>query len=571
MAKINKQIDSLWKSVEDIETKYGIKTMSLSQRKEIEELRDKYEGSFYEFVKAAWPVLEGRENPYVDNWHVKALCDHMEALYRFQISHLIVNLPPRTSKSAILCLYPCWVWAKDPSQTFMYVSHSQATLATRDSRRCKDVITSAWYRRLWGHKVSIRKDANTIREWHLTGGGCRFFTSPSSSVTGLGFSHIIFEDVDDKGSIFSPVARERTHMELDGGFFSRVSKPGGCRFVLSQQRLHMQDTSGYMLSKDNSHIWTVFSLPMEYVKRRACKTIPLPGTNGKPWQDPRRKEGELLWPNFWTKEQVDKQKATLGSTYLISSQLQQWPSADEGNIIARDSWRIWDKSYMPAFNYIIQSWDTAYGGANSAYSAVTVWGVFIHPDTDTPNILLINAWRGRPIYPKLKEIIKRMSKNYFDTDVDYEPLEDSAESDCLLIEAKATGSPIIQELGLAGILAVPYDPSKTDKYTKPVGQKYNSKDMRAAMASDLIYAGRVWLPTHEPKSTRLAKHADEFLEACCAFPADDSRDYVDSMSQALLYLKKCRHVWIPGEPAADEYDHEHLINSAIARERGPIY
>ena len=360
-------------------------------------------------------------------------------------------------------------------------------------------------------------------------------------------------------------------MELDGGFFSRVARPGACRFVVSQQRLHAQDTTGYMLSKPNSKIWTVLSLPMEYVKRRAAKTIPLPGTNGKPWQDPRREEGELLWPNFWTREEVDKQKATLGTNYLISSQLQQWPAADEGNIIPRDSWRMWNKSYMPSFNYILQSWDTAYGGVGSAYSACTVWGVFIHPETDAPNIMLLNAWRGRPIYPRLKEIIKRMAKNYTDTEVDYEPLDEILESDCLLIEAKATGSPIIQELALAGILAVPYDPSRTDKYTKPVGQKYNSKDMRAAMASDLIYAGRVWLPSHAPGSNRLEKFADEFLEACCAFPAEDSRDYVDSMSQALLYLKKTRHVWIPGEPAADEYDHAHLVANAIAKERGPIY
>lgn len=560
---VESQIQKLTNLHGDIKTQYNISDLSIAQRKQLDIERTLCEQSFYEFVKHAWISVEGRENLYIDNWHIKALCDHLQGTYTKDIMKLIINLPIRCSKSTILMMFPAWVWTHSPHLTFMYVSYAQHTIADRDSRRCRDLVTSPWYIRLWGHKVRLRADANTLRRYYNTAGGYRMCTSFSAGVTGEGAHWIIFEDPNDKNAIFSPLHRERTNLEFDGGFSTRVANPKETRRILSQQRLHERDLTGYVLSKDNAKDWVHLCLPMEYVKKKRCITVPLKGEHAL-WSDPRTKEGELLWPQYWGRKEVDDIKKDLGSAYNVSSQLQMSPAADEGNIIKREWFRAWKGQELPKCEYVIMSWDTSFGTEDGAFSACTVWGIFELEQTQVPHIILLNAWRGRPGYPELRRIVKRMCRNYFDTEFEYTPRENKLEPDLVLIEAKATGSPLIEDLAQAGILAVPFDPTHENRYIKKQNVRYNSKEMRAAQASSLIEAGRVWLPMKPPACKELRSYADEFLEKACMFPAGDGADYVDSMSQAFIHIMKRQLTWHPEDEGP-------IIPNDFWKEKEPIY
>lgn len=272
-----------------------------------------------------------------------------------------------------------------------------------------------------------------------------------------------------------------------------------------------------------------FYIPMRFEPDRKCSTIQLPNTD-KVWEDPRQEEGELLWPSLWGEKEVAAGEASLNSSHLIAGQYQQRPAPPGGSIIKEEWFNIWN-SKMPPMDYIIQSWDTALATTKeSADSACTTWGIFNHTTIlrneegeiiyeggSVPQIMLLHAWKGKVEFPDLRKI----AKDFYE---DIRP-------DMVLIETKANGESLLQELRKLGINVVGFDPGKEGVNFPTTGgsgiERGSSKTARARMASSLIEGGRVWLPTMAPHYRNLEPFSKEVLEACVSFP-EENRDIVDS-------------------------------------------
>jgi len=270
--------------------------------------------------------------------------------------------------------------------------------------------------------------------------------------------------------------------------------------------------------------------------------VPLKNTNGLPWRDPRTLQGELLWPECMGGERLAEFKSFLGSSYNIAGQLQQRPSPADGGVLLKSWFQHWEYEKLPKFKYYLQSWDTAMSTApTAAYSAMTTWGVWDDPN-GIPNVMLISMWRGRVEYPELKKYIIRFANDFSDMYPDLsKPPRQINKPDIILMEAKANGLSLIQDINRTGILITKFDPS-----LHSIGaSKYGSKVVRARLVSPILEAGRVWVPAKPPLYNSLYKFADTFVDACATFPNAESNDLVDSMSQALSRLIKSGWIFTP--------------------------
>jgi predicted phage terminase large subunit-like protein len=234
--------------------------------------------------------------------------------------------------------------------------------------------------------------------------------------------------------------------------------------------------------------------------------------------------GTPLWPGFWKKTELEAIKAEI-PVAKWEAQYQQNPTSEEGAIIKRDQWRIWESDTAPQCDYIIQSWDTAFEKSNRAdYSACTTWGIFEYPDSLgnlKTNIICLDAFKARMEFPELKQKAFEMYKEW--------------EPDTLIVEKKAAGAPLIYELRQTGILLEEYTPGKG-----------SDKIARVNAISDLFASGVVWCPE--------TRWADELMEELAAFPNGDNDDLVDSTSQALLRFRRGGFIQIESdEPEEQRY------------------
>ncbi len=490
-------------------------------------LQDKYKAelSLHEFIKQAWSAVEG-DKEFTDGWHIKIICEHLEAVANRQIKNLIINLPPRCCKSSLVSVvFPAWVWLMAPHEQFMYCSYA-SSLALRDSVKCRRLILSPWYRERWGKRFGLVGDQNTKGRFDNTLNGYRISTSTGSSITGEGGSFLIADDPNNSLEGESEVKRERTIEWWNQVWSTRLNdKKNDCRIVV-QQRIHERDITGYITSHDDLNEWTKLILPMEFEEKRKAVTVLLPSTKDKPWEDPRIKEGELLWPERFDEVAVKSLKNALGSSYACAGQLQQRPSPETGGIIKKAWFQWWKDTQPPQIEFIVQSWDTAFStGKNSAYSASTTWGVF-YDHNHIENVILLSMWRGRVEYTELRERAKRLYFDYRDVGKEREPKFKGRPIDLFLIEAKASGDPLIRDLLQAGIKATPVNPTGG-----------GDKIKRVHFVTPLIEGERVWLPAKAPSYDTLLPFADDFLETVACFPNLESNDIVDTMSQALMKLK----------------------------------
>jgi predicted phage terminase large subunit-like protein len=233
--------------------------------------------------------------------------------------------------------------------------------------------------------------------------------------------------------------------------------------------------------------------------------------------------GNPLWPEFWSKEELTALKTQLPLPKW-QAQYQQAPTSEEGALIKRDWWNMWEEDNPPPCEFIIQSWDTAFLKSNRAdYSACTTWGVFYHTDEDTgkqtSNIILLDAYRKRMEFPELKEVTFEMYQEW--------------KPDALIVEAKAAGAPLVFELRSMGVPVSEFTPTRG-----------NDKIARVNAVTDIFASGIVWAPP--------SRWAEEVIEEIAAFPAGDHDDYVDSSTQALLRFRQGGFVRLQ----SDEEDEE---------------
>ncbi len=444
-------------------------------------LRKKAEDSFYEFVKQAWHTID--PTPFVDGWHIKAVCDHLEAVFNGKFNKLIINIPPRLGKSLLVSvLYPAWVWIKKPQHRFLTGSHGKE-LAIRDTRKSRQVIKSQWYQKYWGHIFNLCGDQNQKSRYENDKGGNRTAFSIGGLLTGEGGDTVMIDDPLDADDSLNTNAITNVNEWYSSTVTTRRNLQSERSFIVIMQRLNKMDLSGYLLEhEDVIHL----CLPMEFELERKCIT-PI-------FEDPRTKEGQIVWDAI-TPEILNELKIGLGPVN-VPGQLQQRPVREGGNIFKEDDIQFYTGN-PGTFDYILQSWDTAFKkGEDNDYSAMTCWGRIGN------KIYLIEAWRGKVEFPELKQLADQFA-------IKWKP-------NIVVVEDKASGQSLFQELRREfkyPILAV-----------KPQGDKI----ARANSATPYFATKMVYLPKDQDLT--------EYIQELISFPNDVHDDWVDSTSQAINFL-----------------------------------
>lgn len=525
-------ISSTLSKLSHIEQKLNLHIPKELSNEELEQ-KHKMENSFYEFVKGAWHIIEGGRT-FIPGWHIEVIAAHLEALKSLQIQDLLINIPFRTGKSNLVSvLYCAWVWTTEPYLRFLYISFAQ-TLSDRDSVRCKRLIQSDWYQKYWGHQFHLMADMNNKRRFDNSKQGFRIASSISGSNTGEGGDFQVLDDPNNMSEVRSDIVREDVNFTFDFTLASRYILLETRRRLVIQQRGHEHELSGHILGK-KSDSWVHLCLPMEFEKSRRCITVPLAISNNKPWTDPRTKEGELLWPQGVNAERLFRMKKDDfgGDEYIISGQLQQRPAPASGGIFKKDWLNYYKEEDLPNFEFTIQSWDTALtSNKNNCQSSCTTWGIF-RDSTRRYNVMLLSLYTGWLEGPELRMMAKRLANNYEDTEIDYPATAGLYRPPHrIVVEAKANGLNVVQELHRASVEAIAFNPTR-----------YGDKVNRARLMSGIFKNKLVWLQTAYPDFEDLTDEAEEFLSAITIFPNGKTNDIVDSTSQAFICMRELGYIF----------------------------
>jgi hypothetical protein len=301
-------------------------------------------GSLYEFVRQAWHVVEPGV-PFIPSWHIREICEHLEAVSAGEIHRLLINIPPRHSKSTIVSvMWPMWEWLTDPAQKFLAASYS-GNLSIRDNLKARRLIQSPWYQERWGQMFKLAGDQNAKQRFENDKTGYRLATSVGGTATGEGGSRLILDDPHGAQDAQSEAMRESALEWFDQVWSTRLNNPKTDAMVTVMQRLHERDISGHILEDIGG--WEHICIPAEWDgKRRQTVLGPY---------DPRKKLGELICPERFGDKEITALKQLLGE-YGTAGQLQQDPTPTGGGILKTVHFQLWpaDKG-LPQFEYILQS------------------------------------------------------------------------------------------------------------------------------------------------------------------------------------------------------------------------
>jgi predicted phage terminase large subunit-like protein len=451
---------------------------------------EKSKESFLYFVTQMWPI-------FISGSHHKIMADAFERVANGQLKRLIINMPPRHTKSEFASfLLPAWFLGKFPHKKIIQTAHT-AELATGFGRKVRNLVSSEPYQKVFQTKLS--SDSKAAGRWNTHMGGDYFAIGVGGAVTGKGADLLIIDDPhsEQEAKQANPAVFDGVYEWFTSGPRQRL-QPGGA-IIIVMTRWSKRDLTGQILknsAKDGVDQWEVIDFPA---------IMP----NGNP-----------LWPGFWSKPALEALRSELPVSKW-EAQYQQNPTSEEGAIIKRDQWQIWEKEHPPTVEYIIQSWDTAFEKNNRAdYSACTTWGIFQHPNKNgdlKANIILLDAFKERMEFPELKAKALELYREY--------------NPDTLIVEKRAAGAPLIYEMRKMGIPMSEYTPGKG-----------NDKISRVNAISDLFASGMVWCPE--------TRWAEEVMDELASFPNGDHDDLVDSSSQALMRFRLGGFISI----ASDEED-----------------
>lgn len=452
--------------------------------------------SFHYFFKEfAWPVLQPATK-FVDNWHIHAICEHLEAVKEGEIKRLIINMPFRMLKSSLISqAFPAWEWLHAPHLQYLTASYAK-DVATRDAVASRRIIESDAYQLVWSDKFEMTSDQNVKTRYDNNKGGTRTISSTDGAATGFGGNRILLDDPISAKEADSAVAREASIEFYKGTISTRLNDAQEDVIVLTHQRLNERDLTGYLLAEETG--WDHLILPMRYKKQHA-KTTSLG------FVDPRTEDGELLCPQRLNETTVSKMETTLGS-FHTAAQLDQRPTRRGGTIIHGE----WFKRYkvLPTIEYRKIYADTAQKTKErNDFSVLECWGFA------AGHIYLIDLIRGKWEAPELKKrTIAFWNKHHA------EPREYLGTLRQLKVEDKSSGTGLIQDIKDTGGIPVEAIQRNVDKYTRVLdGLAY-------------IEGGLVHIPEDAP-------FTNDFVTENEAFTANDSHDHDDQIDPEFDAIK----------------------------------
>lgn len=474
-----------------------------------------------DFVPLAWPVVDSHH--FRPNWHIDAICDHLEAVSHGEIKRLVINIPPRHMKSlAVAVFWPCWDWLSRPGRQWLYASYAEK-LSKRDSLKCRRLIEHKGGRVEGGtliERLGYRGMLNLLGEdWELTGDqneklrfendrtGYRIATSIGGTATGEGGDILVLDDPHKADEVESETQRDNVIDWIDGTLPTRLNDPNTGAIVVVMQRVHEEDATGHLLEQGG---YEHLCLPAEYEPSHPFV-----------WpDDPRTEPGELLWPEHFGSAAVEDLNLRLG-IYRAAGQLQQRPAPAEGGILKRGDWRYYPPSHVtpegwegPHFERIWQSWDTALKEkTTSDFTVGTLWG------QQGANKFLIRRARGRWGLTETIEQVRALTAwaaRYFPGMKAHE----------IQIENAANGPEVVAALRneIPGLRPITADRDKV---------------VRAHAITPQLNAGNVYVPGYSnaelsgPDPTRTPSWVQELIDECAGFPNTSNDDQVDAVTQAL--------------------------------------
>lgn len=290
--------------------------------------------SLTSFIRAAWHILEpGQE--YRHGWHIDAIAEHLEAITSGELNRLLINVPPGTMKSLTVgVLWPAWEWGPKgmPHMRYLGTSHSH-TLAIRDNLKMRRLIASRWYQERWGHLVRMMPDQNAKLKFENDATGFREAMA-FSGLTGSRGDRVLIDDPLSVDDASSDVKRETVNDTFRESVPTRLNNPDKSAIVVVMQRLHESDVSGLIMSKDFGYEHLM--LPMEFEPERKCRTA-------IGFSDPRTQDGELLFPQRFPREVVERDKVIMGP-YAVAGQFQQRPAPRGGGMFQSAWLRPYEKA-----------------------------------------------------------------------------------------------------------------------------------------------------------------------------------------------------------------------------------
>jgi predicted phage terminase large subunit-like protein len=313
--------------------------------------------SLHEFVRQAWAQVESA--PFVDNWHVGAICEHLQAVTAGQIQNLLINVPPGLGKSLLTSVFwPAWEWAIDATVRWFFASYDQK-LSIRDAVRCRALISLPWYRTRCAQGFNLNDDQNQKTYYETDRTGYRLSTSIGGHASGEHPDRIVCDDPHNVQQAESATERQAVLDWWDLTMSTR-GVPRNARRVIIMQRLHQNDLSGHVLGKGD---WVHICLPMRFECGR-MSTTPLD------WTDPRTEEGSLLCPAQFSAAAVAQLEKALGS-YGAAGQLQQRPVPREGGMFKQTYFNQRVKA-APFQAQRVRYWDRAATQDGGCYTAGTL-------------------------------------------------------------------------------------------------------------------------------------------------------------------------------------------------------
>ena len=452
--------------------------LRLELRLSLLEAREKSTTSFLDFCRYVWPEMLVGE-------HHKIIAEAFDRVIAGKCKRLMIAMPPRHGKSQMgSYLFPAYLMGKLPASKLIVGSHT-AELAQRFGRMIRNLVDDERYKELFP-EAGLSADSKAAGRWNTKGGGEAFFIGKGGAMTGRGGDIVVLDDILDEQDALSDTAMENTWEWYTSGPRQRL-QPGGSIIIINT-RWKTDDLTGRLL-RQTGHLkadqWEMIEFPA---------ILP----SNKP-----------LWPGYWSLDELEKVKVSIGLKKW-NAQWQQQPTNDDGAILKREWWKKWTKDDVPDCEYKIQTYDTAYSKKETAdYSVISTWGVFT-PDMDSgPNLILLSVRRGRWDFPELKRIAKEEYMTW--------------QPDNVLIEAKATGTPLQQELRRMGIPVTMYSPGG-----RRSGQ---DKVSRANAVAPLLESGMIWYPEDY-------EWAQEMVEECAAFPNGSNDDQVDAAVMAWMRFRQ---------------------------------
>ena len=454
--------------------------LRLAQLDRIENCQDE----FLAFVRAMWPE-------FITGSHHKIIAEKLERVASGDLKRLIINMPPRHTKSEFASfLFPAWMIGRNPNMKIIQATHT-TELAVGFGRKVKNLLERDDYIDIFpDSKLSV--DSKASGRWDTARGGMYYAVGVGSNLAGRGGDLIIIDDPHSEQTAMSTAGFDDAWDWYTGGPRQRL-QPGGA-IVLVMTRWSEKDLTGQLIrsqGKDKeADQWEIVELPAILGSGRSC------------------------WPEYWPTKDLEAVKASIPPSKW-NAQYQQNPTGDENSILKREWWKVWEKEAVPPLSYVIQSYDTAFSKKETAdYSAITTWGVFYPDEGPSPNLILLDSKKGRWDFPELKQIA-------FDLYKFWDP-------ETVIIEAKATGTPLTHELRNMGIPVVNFTPSRG-----------NDKLSRVHSVAPLFESGMIWAPEE--------KWAEELIEECAAFPNGEYDDLVDSTTQALMRYRQGNFVQLPSD------------------------